>query len=107
MNSALFIVFLEQLVKEVRKKVFLIVDNLSVHVSKAVEEWLALRKDKIEVFTLPKYAPERNPDEYLNCDVKGNVNSDGLPNSREELHSKVETFMTKLAALPGRSKAES
>jgi transposase len=102
MNSALFIVFLTQLLGEVKKKVFLIVDNLSVHLSKEVEAWLAQRKEKIELFTLPKYAPERNPDEYLNCDVKGNVNSDGLPNSREELHGKVETFMAKLAGLPGR-----
>jgi transposase len=102
MNSALFIVFLTGLLGEVKKKVFLIVDNLSVHLSKEVEAWLAQRKNRIELFTLPKYAPERNPDEYLNCDVKGNVNSDGLPNSREELHAKVETFMANLASLPGR-----
>jgi len=102
MNSASFIVSLVQLLEDARKKVSLIVDNLSVHLSKGVNGWPADKKDRIEVFTLPKYAPERNPDEYLNCDVKGNVNSDGLPNSREELHAKVETFMAKLAGLPGR-----
>jgi transposase len=102
MNGALFIVFLMRLLQDATKKVFLIVDNLSVHISQEVNRWLADKKDRIEVFTLPKYAPERNPDEYLNCDVKGNVNSDGLPNSREELHAKVETFMTMLAGLPGR-----
>jgi len=69
--------------------VFLIVENLSVHVSQTVNAWLADKKDRIEVFTLPKYAPERNPDEYLNCDVKGNINDDGLPNSREELHAEL------------------
>jgi len=102
MNSALFIVFLGQLIKDAKSKVFLIVDNLSVHVSKEVEAWLAERKDKIELFTLPKYSPELNPDEYLNCDVKGNINDDGLPDSREELHSKLENFMAKLAGLPQR-----
>jgi transposase len=102
MNSALFIVFLAQLIKDAEKKVFLIVDNLSVHVSQEVNLWLADKKERIEVFTLPKYAPERNPDEYLNCDVKGNINSDGLPNSREELHSKLESFMSKRAGLPQR-----
>jgi transposase len=102
MNGALFIAFLTQLLKDASKKVFLIVDNLSVHVSKEVEQWLADKKERIELFTLPKYAPERNPDEYLNCDVKGNINSDGLPNSREELHSKLETFMNNLAGLPKR-----
>jgi len=102
MNSGLFLVFLAQLLADARKKVFLIVDNLSVHVSREVNLWLAGKEGRIEVFTLPKYAPERNPDEYLNCDVKGNINSDGLPNSREELHGKLESFMTKLAGLPQR-----
>jgi transposase len=102
MNSALFILFLTQLLKAAKKKVFLIVDNLSVHISQEVKQWLADKKERIEVFTLPKYAPERNPDEYLNCDVKGNINSDGLPNSREELHGKLESFMSRLAELPQR-----
>ncbi len=102
MNAALFIAFLTRLLQDAAKKVFLIVDNLSVHVSQEVNGWLADKGDRIELFTLPKYAPERNPDEYLNCDVKGNINEDGLPNSREELHAKVESFMTKLTGLPGR-----
>src|SRR3954464_11401944 len=58
MNAALFIVFLTRLVAGASKKVFLIVDNLSVHEAQAVEQWLADKKDKIEVFLLPKYAPE-------------------------------------------------
>jgi transposase len=102
MNAALFIVFLTRLVAGALKKVFLIVDNLSVHEAAAVEQWLADKKDKIEVFYLPKYTPERNPDEYLNCDVKGNINSDGLPKDREELKGKLQRFMQKLAKLPGR-----
>jgi transposase len=102
MNAALFIVFLTQLIAGASKKVFLVVDNLSVHDANAVEEWLAEHKDKIEVFYLPKYAPERNPDEYLNCDVKGNINTDGLPKDREELKGKLHRFMQKLSKLPGR-----
>lgn len=102
MNAALFIVFLTRLIAGASKKVFLIVDNLSVHDARAVEDWLADKKDKIEVFYLPKYAPERNPDEYLNCDVKGNINTDGLPKDREELQSKLHRFMQKLAKLPQR-----
>lgn len=102
MNAALFIVFLTRLMAGASKKVFLIVDHLSVHEANAVEEWLADKKDKIEVFYLPKYSPERNPDEYLNCDVKGNINTDGLPKDREELKGKLHRFMQKLAKLPGR-----
>ena len=63
---------------------------------------MAEHKNEIEVFYLPKYAPERNPDEYLNCDVKVNINTDGLPKDREELKGKLHRFMQKLAKLPQR-----
>ena len=102
MNAALFIVFLSRLIAGAAKKVFLIVDHLSVHEANAVDDWLADKKDKIEVFYLPKYAPERNPDEYLNCDVKGNINVDGLPKDRDELKAKLHRFMQRLAKLPKR-----
>jgi transposase len=102
MTAALFIVFLTQLITGASKKVFLIVDNLSVHEAAAVQEWLVDKTDHIEVFYLPHYTPERNPDEYLNCDVKTNINTDGLPKDRDELHSKLQRFMEKLSSLPAR-----
>src|SRR3954462_3172690 len=102
MNAALFIVFLTRLIAGATKKVFLIVDHLSVHEAAAVEQWLSDKTDQIEVFYLPKYAPERNPDEYLNCDVKANINTDGLPKDREELQGKLYRFMQRLAKLPAR-----
>jgi len=88
MNAPLFLAFLTRLLAGAAKEVFLIVDHLSVHEAAAVEEWLADKRGRVEVFYLPKYTPERNPDEYLNCDVKGNINTDGLPKDREELRSK-------------------
>src|SRR3954453_13413658 len=102
MDAALFIAFLTRLIAGATKKVFLIVDNLSVHEATAVDEWLADKVDRIEVFDLPKYAPERNADEYLNCDVKANINTDGLPKDREELTEKLRRFMQRLAKLPAR-----
>jgi len=102
MNAALFLVFLTRLIAGATKKVFLIVDHLSVHEATAVDQWLADKTDRIEVFYLPKYAPERNPDEYLNCDVKANINTDGLPKDREELQGKLHRFMQRLAKLPAR-----
>src|SRR5712672_844441 len=93
MNAALFIVFLTRLIAGATKKLFLIVDNLSVHEAALVDEWLADKTGRIEIFYLPKYAPERNPDEYLNCDLKANINTDGLPKDREELSGKLRRFM--------------
>lgn len=78
MNAQTLIKFLKRLTKDARRKVFLILDNLRVHHSKVVKEWLASHKDEIEVFFLPSYSPELNPDEYLNCDLKAGVHS-GIP----------------------------
>ena len=64
--------------------------------------WLYEHRDQLEVVGLPRYAPERNPDEYLNCDVKGNINADGLPKDRAELKGKLHRFMQRLSKLPQR-----
>src|SRR5512142_3315626 len=52
---------LTRLIAGATKKVFLIVDHLSVHEAAVVDQWLSDTTDRIEVFSLPKSAPERNP----------------------------------------------
>ena len=86
MTDAPFITFLEGLLRETTRKVFLIVDRLRAHEAKGVEAWIADHQDRLELFFLPRYAPERNPDEYLNNDLKGGINATGLPENKEELH---------------------
>jgi len=96
-NSDLFIKFLRQLIKQNRgTKVFLIVDNLSVHRSHKVAGWVRRHKDEIELVFLPPYAPELNPDELLNHDLKANAvgmrpvrqKSELLTNVRRHLRSR-------------------
>ncbi len=102
MNADLFIKFMGRLTKDAGRKVFLVVDNLRTHHSKPVKEWLDAHKTEIEVFYLPSYSPELNPDEYLNCDMKAAVHS-GLPARNEkELKTKVVSHMRKLQKLPKR-----
>ena len=50
--------FLARLVRDVGRKVFLILDRLPVHRSAKVRAWLAEREAEIEVFHLPPYSPE-------------------------------------------------
>jgi transposase len=100
MNGALFLVFLEQLVRGATRKVYLIADRLKAHDTGAVRRWLAAHKDRIEPVPLPKSSPELNADEYLNNDMKGNVKAFGLPHDRAELRSQVQTFMRRLLHLP-------
>ena len=78
MNADTFINFMKRLIKDTDRKIFLILDNLKVHHSDKARDWLLEHTDQIEVFFLPSYSPELNPDEYLNCDLKEGVHS-GIP----------------------------
>ena len=70
LNASILIDFLRRLIRGAKKKVFLILDNLRVHHAKPVKAWLAKHADAIEVFYLPSYSPELNPDEMANADIK-------------------------------------
>jgi transposase len=70
LNSDILIDFLRRLIKDAGRKVYLILDNLRVHHSKPVKAWLAEHKHEIEVFYLPSYSPELNPNEMANADLK-------------------------------------
>ncbi len=72
-NAKILIGFMKRLVHGRNKRVFLILDNLRVHHSKAVKKWLAENEEKIAVYYLPSYSPELNPDELLNADLKQRV----------------------------------
>jgi len=96
MNSDRFISFLVQLIKEKEKKIFLILDNLSVHHSKPVKKWAEENKSSIELFYLPSYSPEKNPDEYLNCDLKQGLSMMPAPRNQEQLKDNVNEHMSML-----------
>lgn len=96
MNQKLLINFMKRLVKDVDRKVFLILDNLRVHHGKVVAAWLEKNKDKIEVFFIPPYSPELNPDEYLNHVLKKDVHAGIRPRTKADLHSKTESFLRRM-----------
>jgi len=74
LNARVFLDFLRRLVRDAGgRKVCLIVDNLRVHHSKKVRQWVDERPDLIELFYLPSYSPDLNPDEFLNNDLKNGV----------------------------------
>ncbi|MEJ5358591.1 MAG: IS630 family transposase, partial [Desulfobacterales bacterium] len=100
MNAAVMKKFLQRLVKDAGRKVFLIVDNLKVHHSKPVKEWLALHKEQIEVFYLPAYCPELNPDESLNNDLKSGVCGTQAVRTRPELTKKAVSHLRALQKRP-------
>ena len=46
-------------------------------------QWVETHKDQVELFYLPAYAPEHNPDEYLNNDLKQHLKNMPRPDTRE------------------------
>ena len=102
LNSDRLIEFLELLIKDAGKKVFLILDNLRVHHSKPVKAWLEENKGKIECFYLPSYSPELNPEERLNSDLKQVIGSKVPVRTKEKLHAAVDDHMLMLQNNPER-----
>lgn len=93
-NSDVFQTFLQRMIKYSRRKIYFITDGHPAHKTKKVKEWLAENSDKIEVFFLPPYSPELNPQEYVNQDVKTNIIGKKRPINKDQMRSSVEEFMT-------------
>mgnify|MGYP002103559369 CR=1 FL=1 len=75
MDQHLFISFLVGMIEDEQQKIFLIIENLRVHKSKLIPGWVEAHKDRIELFFLPPYSPNLNPDEYVNRALKTEIRS--------------------------------
>jgi transposase len=94
--------FLQALIKDAGKKVFLILDNLRVHHSKLVKAWVAERKDWIELFYLPSYSPQLNPEERLNADLKQEMGKRVPVRTKAKLREAANEHMLMLEKTPER-----
>jgi transposase len=104
-NADKLIEFLQALIKDAGKKVFLILDNLRVHHSKPVKAWLTERTSRIEVFYLPSYSPELNPEERLNADLKQAMGKRVPVRTKARLREAANEHMVMLEKSPGRVKS--
>ena len=94
-NSEVFETFLKQMIKYSRQKIYFVTDGHPAHKTKKLNEWLEAKKERIEVFFLPPYSPELNPQEYVNQDVKTNVIGKKRPINKAQMRNNVEDFMNK------------
>lgn len=92
-TAKVMLTFLKRLVRHAGRKVYLIVDGHPVHTSSKVKRWLAANADRIEMFLLPSYSPDLNPDEFLNQDVKSNALGRRRPASRDEMIGGVRSYL--------------
>ena len=90
---AIFLNFLKRLIRQIKRKIFLIVDRHPVHRSVKLKKWLKRNEKRIRIFCLPAYSPELNPDEILNQDVKSNALGRKRAHSREQLFKNVRSYL--------------
>lgn len=84
-NATVFCEFLKRLMHNVDNSVFLILDSHPVHRSSRVKKFVQTLKGKLQLFFLPPYSPELNPDELVWNSVKRRVSRSSVkgPNDLE------------------------
>jgi transposase len=94
--------FLQRLIRDVRRKVFLILDRLPVHRARPVRDWLAEHQGEVAVFYLPAYSPDLNPDEGVHADLKQAVTRKAPARNKPHLKRAVISHMRRLSRMPKR-----
>jgi len=84
------------MIRQVKQKVFLILDNHRVHHSRKVKAYVEKHKDKLELFYLPPYCPDMNPQELVNQDVKANSNNFRALKSVNDIAINLRYYLTKI-----------
>jgi transposase len=102
LNADGFIASLRRLTKDAGRKVVLIVDDLKVHKAGKVQAWVESHAHEIELFHLPAYAPDHNPSEYLNNDLKQQLRQQPQPGSKEELVGRARSVLRAIQRSPDR-----
>jgi len=105
LNADGFVAFLRRLTKDAGRKVVLIVDNLKVHKAGKVQAWVESHAHEIELVYLPSYAPDHNPTEYLNNDLKQKLRQRPQAGSKEELIRSARSVLRAIQRSPDRVRA--
>ena len=80
---------LRSLRRHVRDPVILVWDNLPVHRSRAVKDYLDAQRRWLTVKWLPAYAPELNPLEDVWANLEGRELANFVPDDMQQLHRQV------------------
>lgn len=71
-DSDRYLDFIEQLLKDRKRPLILIVDHATFHGSGKVRNFVRAHRKRIRVYFLPKHAPQYNPDEQVWNEIKNN-----------------------------------
>jgi transposase len=98
-TAEVFITFLEGLLHDSDRPVFLVVDGHSTHKARVVRAFVEAQVGRLKLFILPPYSPHLNPDEQVWGNVKGHVAKQTVAN-KFDLKQKIQRALERLRALP-------
>lgn len=100
MNADKFIVFLERLLHNAKRPIFLIVDRHPSHRARKVLEFVQSTRGRLRLFFLPPYSPELNPDELVWNNLKNHGIGKRVIRSRDHLKQAVLSHLRALQRMP-------
>jgi transposase len=92
-DANVFLGFLRRMIRQIKRKVFLIIDGHPVHRATKINGWIQKHAAQIRLFYPPGYSPQLNPDEMLNQDVKSNAVGRRRAKNREELVANTRGYL--------------
>jgi len=97
-----FIEFIKRLLHNMTRMVFLIVDGHPAHKAKMVKRFVESVKDRFQLFFLPPYSPELNPDERVWNDLKNNAVGRQAITSPDQLKGAIISHLRLVQKSPDR-----
>jgi len=94
-NSSRMVEMLQRFMKN-RGNICLILDGHPAHKSNMIKEFVNKCAGKLEIYFLPGYAPELNPDEFVWHEIKQNGTSKRPLKKNESLKDRVESDLAEL-----------
>jgi transposase len=98
-TAAVFKTFLQRLMVGATNPVFVVVDGHPAHKSALVRQYIASQTGRLQLFFLPPYSPQLNPDEQVWAHVKRRVSSQ-LVESKDEMKQLALGALRRIQKLP-------
>jgi transposase len=98
-NAHVFKQFLHQLMMGAEQPIILVVDGHSTHKANLVKEYVQSTNGMLELYYLPPYSPQLNPDEQVWKNIKERV-AKQFPKDKYELRIMLHKALERLQSLP-------
>jgi len=100
-GASVFIEFLKRLIHNAENPIYLIVDGHPAHKAKKVKAFVESVKERLQLFYLPGYSPELNPDELVWNNLKNQGIGRKVIETKPQMKKAVLSHMRSIQKSPG------